>query len=733
MIWYFLFFFISGFCGILYELVWLRLAMAQFGVTTPIVSMVLSMFMGGLGLGSWFAGRALRLHGEKIRFPVLRMYALLELSIGCSAFVLPWEFSFAHQWLQPLARWSVSSGTYYAASGGLIALSIVPWCACMGATIPLAMFAIRSDRHFESQRSFSFLYISNVVGAVMGTFIPLFLIEEHGFKSTLHVGAVLNFAIAFAAWAVTLMPGRHPSQAGVTAVSASVPMNSLSTQGSAIFLLFMTGLTTMGMELVWIRLFTVYLGPLVYAFALILCAYLFGTFVGSCVYRDASKAQQFRENPAVWVLIPLFGSLPLLFADPRVPFITIFRVIIGVAPFAATVGYLTPLLVDRFAAGDPDRAGKAYAVNIVGCIVGPLASGFIFLPLFGEHISMFLLVLPWLLILAPWRRFRDRMWGRIAAYGTMVACVGLLLFTRDYSILFTPRVVLRDSTATVTATGTGMRKQLLVNGTGMTSLQPTTKMMAHLTLASLEQAPRSALVICFGMGTTHRSVISWGISGTAVELVPSVPKFFPFYHSDAERVLRSPLSHIVVDDGRRYLERSTKKFDAIIIDPPPPVWAAGSSLLYSEEFYQVAQRHLNDGGILQQWLPGIGEAEQSSVARALSESFPYVRVFPALEPSGWHFLASMHPVPIRSAEALVQRMRHEAIVDMMEWGPAKNPEEQFQMLLSQELTTALLIARYPGIPALRDDRPMNEYFLLRTLFPEKIGKHQGEATRANVR
>ena len=58
MIWFFLLFFVSGFCSILYEIVWLRLAMAQFGVTSALTSIVLSMFMAGLGLGSWGAGRA---------------------------------------------------------------------------------------------------------------------------------------------------------------------------------------------------------------------------------------------------------------------------------------------------------------------------------------------------------------------------------------------------------------------------------------------------------------------------------------------------------------------------------------------------------------------------------------------------------------------------------------------------------------------------------------------------
>src|SRR5437899_11380217 len=56
MRWYFVFFVVSGFCSLVYEVVWLRLAMATFGVTTAMVSIVVSMFMAGLGLGSWGAG-----------------------------------------------------------------------------------------------------------------------------------------------------------------------------------------------------------------------------------------------------------------------------------------------------------------------------------------------------------------------------------------------------------------------------------------------------------------------------------------------------------------------------------------------------------------------------------------------------------------------------------------------------------------------------------------------------
>ena len=132
MFWYFVFFFASGFCGLLYELIWLRLAMARFGVTTALTSMVLSSFMAGLGTGSLAAGRLLRRHSGKISFPALRLYALVELLIACSAIAVPLELTAGHNFLAHMASAaSFSSASYYVISGIWVALTLIPWCACM--------------------------------------------------------------------------------------------------------------------------------------------------------------------------------------------------------------------------------------------------------------------------------------------------------------------------------------------------------------------------------------------------------------------------------------------------------------------------------------------------------------------------------------------------------------------------------------------------------------------------
>jgi len=254
---------------------------------------------------------------------------------------------------------------------------------------------------------------------------------------------------------------------------------------------------------------------------------------------------------------------------------------------------------------------------------------------------------------------------------------------------------------------------LLVNGVGITSLTPITKMMAHMPLAFLPRVPTDALVICFGMGTTYRSAMSWGIRSTAVELAPSVPRMFSFFHADGDRLLKSPLSRIVIDDGRFFLDRTRDQYDVIVIDPPPPVEAAASSLLYSEEFYAAAKPRLRPGGILAQWLPDADQNVQASVAKALKQSFPYIRVFRSIEQWGWHFLASESPIPRRTAADLAARLPAGAAADLIEWGPEDTPTEEFAVVLGQEVQLDDLIRQNPGIPALQDDRPINEYYLMR--------------------
>ena len=730
---YFLFFVVSGFCGLVYEVIWLRLAMASFGVTTALVSVVVSVFMAGLGLGCWIAGRLLYSSARWWNSP-LRIYAVAELCVGLSSALVPLELKAGRLFFQHLSAFAAwQSSLYYLLVGAWIILSLLPWCTCMGSTVPLLMAVIRSDSETQSRRSFSFLYMANVLGALLGTLVSAFvLIELVGFARTLYVAGSLNLLLAISALSISCL--RRPSEVVGAPVSDSLPSSAIpyALPGKIVLsMLFITGAVSMGLEVIWIRQFTPYLGNVVYAFAGILAVYLLATFVGSQDYRSWIHSHSLGESAGAWALLALFAVLPVLAADPLVP-IRLGPVELGglrlsaIVMFCALCGFLTPLLIDSWSSGDPTRAAKAYSINVVGSILGPLLAGFVLLPHLGERFSTFVLTVP-LFAIAAVTCFgklgssspgKQRIGPRSKFVLATTVAILIFFFSHDYETKFPVHRVRRDYTATVVAANTGWERALLVNGYGMTALTPDTKYMAHLPAAFLSHAPRQALVICFGMGTTFRSMLSWGVPTTAVDLVPSVPEMFSYYHADADVLRRSPLTRIAIDDGRRFLDGSSQMYDIIIVDPPPPPSAPGSSLLYSREFYEIVKRHLSPDGILQMWHPTVegDPATATAVTRSLTDAFPYVRAFVSVEGYGVHYLASAQPIPLVSSQVLASHLPEKAAIDLTEWGPGHTAQEQFQKVLSREVEIHRFLELSPRTPAITDDEPINEYYLLRNWF-----------------
>jgi MFS family permease len=160
----------------------------------------------------------------------------VELLIGVSALAVSRELAQGRAFLERLdAGHPVSLTSYYVVAGLWIGFTLIPWCACMGATFPFAMAAIREQFSAQSERSFSFLYLANVLGAVTGSAVPLLLIEEWGFRGTLYVGAALNFLprcvcarAVSAGYKTRKGPGRH---AGACFATACASVAGLATKG----------------------------------------------------------------------------------------------------------------------------------------------------------------------------------------------------------------------------------------------------------------------------------------------------------------------------------------------------------------------------------------------------------------------------------------------------------------------------------------------------------------------
>lgn len=104
------------------------------------------------------------------------------------------------------------------------------------------------------------------------------------------------------------------------------------------------------------------------------------------------------------------------------------------------------------------------------------------------------------------------------------------------------------------------------------------------------------------------------------------------------------------------------------------------------------------------------------MTRAITESFPHVRVFQSVEGWGFHFLASDTPIPATSPDVLAARLPPRAAADLVEWWRDVGPEQALRRVVEQEVPPERVLAVTPAAPALEDDRPFNEYYLLRRTF-----------------
>lgn len=705
-------FFISGFCGLLYQVVWLRLALAAFGVITPVLSTVLSLYMLGLGLGSQLPGLTI-LKRPPSRWSPLLTYAIVEAAIGLWSLMVPYWFSATSNAL--LGSAERSSLDYFFRSALAIGASILPGCILMGTTFPLASAFIRGLDEKEAG-AFSFLYVANVLGAACGVALTaMFIIELIGFHMTLRLGALLNVSVAIAC---ALLSRQWTSATSTPVVRDAVhrwpPLWTAA-------ILFYTGFFSMASEVAWTRAFTPIVQTTIYAFAFLLAVYLVATMAGSSLYRHHLKNGAVLTIERLLFIVAITSFLPMAATDPRVhP--GYWHLVAGVFPLCAAIGYLTPKLIDDFALGDAASIGRAYALNIAGCVIGPLAAGYGLIPISGVRWTLVVLTIPLALmaVLRATPRWRPAVTAGMAA--AAVVTVTVLQSYEDGGGIAGRFELRRDETATVISTGSGMERRLIVNGIGLTHLTPITKVMAHLPLLMHQAQPRSMLVICFGMGTTFRSALSWGVDTTAVELVPSVRDAFPYYYADASAMLADPRGHIVIDDGRRFLRRTSQQFDAVTLDPPPPIEAAASSLLYSREFYQAVSARLRDDGVLQQWFPGGERTVFVATLNALTATFPYVRLFHSREGWGVHMLASRQPIQMKSVPELMARMPARAREDLMEWFPGQDPATIFSTLTGPEMSVPEWTSQ-EAVGALTDDRPYNEYFLLRRRLGRAVDVH----------
>ena len=652
-------FFFSGACSLVYQVVWVRMLMPVFGVSTFAVSIVLAAFMAGLALGSYWCGRVADRRGNG-----LRLYALLELGIGVFALIFPLLLAGLDE------VYTALYGSLQGIDGAFVlvrlvlafALLLVP-TTLMGATLPTLSKAV-AHRLERVGGDMGRLYAANTLGAATGCAVAAFFALEYlGVSGTTYAAAASNLIIALVAYRWSRDGQQEQTGVGRDAVPTTLE-GRLVLGGFAL-----SGFVALGYEVLWTRLLAMLLqSATAQTLSTILVAFLLGLAGGAAL--GARWIDRWRTPLAAFGAVELliglcglssiaaFGSIPYIVeawggalsweGHLSKLFVVAFVVML---PATLLMGLLFPIAakvciprLDQLGRG----VGTVYAANTLGAIAGALVAGFVLLPLLGTYRSI--QVLAWvniaigavILALDPAAQLRRKVVRTVG--GLALGLVLMLLLPAGLFVeLFhwsepNSRLLYWDegagATVSVHQKQDGVRI-LKVNGGGevptdYASLQ-TFRLLGHLPLV-LHPDPAEVLVIAFGGGITLSAAeLHQPERLDCAELVPGVPRTAPYFarynRQIATRLDQAPIE-LVAEDGRNYVLHAQRQYDAIICDATHP-GTADSWVLYTEEFYRLCRGRVGPDGLVAQWLPlhGLSVEDYKMILRTFRAVYPHASLW----------------------------------------------------------------------------------------------------------
>jgi len=673
-------FFVSGAAGLVYELVWVRQLVLVFGGTTYAITTVLVAFMGGLGLGSFLAGRL----APRLSRPG-PIYGLLEVAIGAYALCIPWLLTLVepayraaypylahHPALLTLFRFAISAS-----------ILLVP-TTCMGATLPVLVRYVAAWRPAPGG-GVAMLYGLNTLGAVAGVLLAgFYLLPVCGLTVATRVAAAGNFSVGVLA--LLLLRGvvaRPTGQTTALRVSCETPPVGLSVslQGLLLGGLAVSGLAAMVYQITWTRALIMSVGSSTYAFTSILAAFILGLALGSLMV--AGRVDRWRRPLLICAVLelvlavvaaaiaPTYGRLPGVVstlveryhADYTVLWGWQF-VVITVVTLVPTLamGALFPLVVQTLAGGRGDTAGatgRAYAVNTLGNIIGAFLGGFVLIrsDVLGVQNSIFLACLlnalvglTWLVAgVGPARSSRHWAMGVGLAATAWILAVRVTGGRWDLAALTSgpylhrgasadKRVIYYADGADLTVAVRQSRHDpdaltLTVNGkpdasTGVEDMI-TQLLLGHVP-ALLSPAGNDVCVIGLGSGMTLHALACYphcrrlDCVELSAEVLAAVAYFKPFIAD----VLDDPRVRLIRNDGRNHLLLADQQYDLIVSEPSNP-WLAGVANLFTREFFALCRQRLRTGGRLALWMQGysLSVDDFRLIVRTLFSVFPQVALW----------------------------------------------------------------------------------------------------------
>jgi spermidine synthase len=690
-------FFVSGAVGLTYQVAWQHIFTTVFGNTTYAVSVVVSVFMAGLALGSYVFGRVADRTGKH-----LRVFALLQAGIGLTGALVPHVLKAAEGLYRVVYQSTESTASLVTVQVVVSAIVLLVPTFLMGGTLPVLGRYVAGLRRSVAP-AVGLLYGLNTLGAAAGAFLTGFvLVKQFGILYTIYLAAGTNLLLAAAFLALhrtTRTAAAEPRGADAG------PQEQEPPAGWRVLILLaavmISGFVSFGYEVLWTRLLALKLETTVYAFSIMLTVFLLGLGFGGALVGLARPADS-RSRLWVWygwmeAGVGLWGlASVLLFFSARQGYASFaVRVLseLGAAALVmllptALMGAAFPIVCHLYAAG-VQRTGRSigaiYLFNTAGSVAGALLTGFVLVKVVGTQGSLalvsFLILASGLVLIATAPGLREAAAGTVRRRAATV--VGLLAagfviwactpgkylvryFVRNQSVAIadpdrevsilgyeegTEGIVVacqvgkagaEDGYKTISAGSTD------VAGTSYI-LRNTQKLQAHIPML-IHPDPKRVCQIGFGSGETAGIFTSYPVDRyDCVEISPAMLKVAGKYFADINRdVLRDPDCNIVLIDAAAYLKYTDRKYDIIANDATWPS-QAGPAMLFTLEYFRNGRAHLNPGGIMTSWLPlDMPQQDLRSVLRTFHEVFPYVYLWSALNQRNKHALivGCMQPLQI---------------------------------------------------------------------------------------
>jgi spermidine synthase len=766
---------LSGAAGLIDEIVWSRQLVLVFGNTTQAVSAILAGFFGGMAIGAPIGGRL----ADRARSP-LRLYGWLEIALAVVVILTPLTFQLINEIYRSIYPGLEGSPQALAlVRMGLAVLALAPATIMMGATLPSLTRYLTQDGHLS--KAFGKLYSANIMGAIIGTLAAGFLlIEILGLTGALAVGAACS---GFAGVAALILDRRHPLAASPTAAGDATPERPEVTTdpitppidrpdgvvigrgrvGLALTVAFVSGFTSLGYQVLWTRMLASGTGNTTYVFTVILALFLIGLAIGALLFnilrpRITDPARLLAASQVLVGALVLFGLVAVIArpdivdtSNPASVLSSLFGTALLVVLTTTIILGLSFPAASAMLADDPTRSGRStgtfLAVNTVGSIAGSFLVPFLLIPLVGSPQAAALLALVNVSVGAAIAIASPSASGKVRWTTPIVAgVVGLTIIAASLApaALVSPNEArlndlnatifgaTEDEIATVEAGQIRTTPELWVAGTSMTLLTVDANLMPVLPLIARPESKR-ALIVAFGMGTAFRTALTAGLETDVIELVPSVPKMFHFYHPDAEAVLADPAGQVIIADGRNHLELTEDRFDIIVTDPPPPLESSGASVISSREYYEAGRAHLNPGGVMMQWIPwGQTINELKTHLRAFHSVFPDVTTVFGAGGYGMYVLGSDRPISFEPDDIRAVLARPGVLEDISGAfdSPASTIDGWVSEIAEQTWISGDDLTAFVGDgPEVTDDRPLSEYFLIRRI----IGDGSERATPTTLR